>query len=238
MNRCLSLSFPTPNTGRNRITLVGHSSGAHLVHNAVVGLAVRACGATNARANHDHDRQAAASVTATATTTTATTMMVNTNDDGADDDDDGSHHSEEHNNEKQQLTNGFHDTDGGLTGRSHHRHHSNDHGHEMAVTSLHEDVEQDITPSVADELLHRLASVVGLSGVYNIQDHYVVETARGVEWLSAMHRVMGGHQHYHRHSPAHTIMHVPSDCWREGWPTFRLMHGEDDITVPAEASIK
>ena len=232
------MSLPTPNTGRNRITLVGHSSGAHLVHNAVVGLALRACGATSADDSHGHDRQAADSVTATTTTTTATTMMVYTNDDGADDDGDGNHYSEEHNTEKQQRTNDFHDNDGGSTRQSHQRRHGHHHGHAMAVTSLHEDVEQGMTPSVADELLHRLASVVGLSGVYNIHDHYVVETARGVEWLSAMHHVMGGRQHYHRHSPAHTVTRVPNDCWREGWPTFRLMHGEDDITVPAEASIK
>jgi prenylcysteine alpha-carboxyl methylesterase len=80
--------------------------------------------------------------------------------------------------------------------------------------------------------------VIGLSGVYSITDHFEVESARGVEWISAMHRVMGGHERFDTHSPSHTVAHVPEGGWRHDWPVFRLMHGQDDITVPAEASTK
>jgi acetyl esterase/lipase len=145
-------------TGNNKIVLIGHSSGSHLVSNAIVGLMLRATVALRP----------------------------------------GS----------------------------------------VASTAFHPDIEHALSPDVANTLLQRVFSVIGLSGVYDIRDHIEVEKHRGVEWVSAMHRVMESRHHYARHSPAETIRQLqPTDRGRD-WPNFVLFHGEDDVTVPSSASTK
>eukprot|EP00035_Acanthoeca_spectabilis_P016027 m.324391 g.324391 ORF g.324391 m.324391 type:complete len:391 (+) comp16462_c0_seq2:31-1203(+) len=140
-------------TGRNKLVLFGHSSGAHLVANAAVGLMLRA------------SRQA------------------------------------------------------------------------FDATAFHADVETALTPVWANALLRQTHAVVGLCGVYDITDHIAVEEARGVEWVSAMHRVMQGRDRFALHSPAESVLQLQNTT-RHSWPQFVLLHGDADITVPAAASTK
>ncbi|EGD82422.1 hypothetical protein PTSG_03066 [Salpingoeca rosetta] len=70
---------------------------------------------------------------------------------------------------------------------------------------------QYLHPYSTDQLLCaglQLRSVTGLSGPYDIDDHFEHERSRGVEWASVMWRVMGGHQHFPRFSPVKLARHI------------------------------
>lgn len=45
------------------------------------------------------------------------------------------------------------------------------------------------------------ARCAGLSGVYNITEHYEHEKTRAVEYISAMHKAMGGVENFEYYSP-------------------------------------
>ena len=52
-----------------------------------------------------------------------------------------------------------------------------------------------------------------MAGAYDIAHHFRHEALRGVEWASAMWRVMGGHAHFERFSPlrlAHRLLQLTS----------------------------
>ena len=58
--------------------------------------------------------------------------------------------------------------------------------------------------------------MVGLSGVYDIAQHYAHESQRGVEHVSPMRRAMLGPAHFHHHSPSHIAAaltdHASHEC--------------------------
>ena len=45
----------------------------------------------------------------------------------------------------------------------------------------------------------------GLSGVYNIMDHYEHEQTRAVEFVSTMHKAMNGTENFPYYSPEHIL---------------------------------
>lgn len=89
--------------------------------------------------------------------------------------------------------------------------------------------QQAITPCVR--------GVIGLSGVYNILDHYRHEQMRGIEYVSTMHKAMNGVDNFTYYSPAHVLNTFSEDKLKR-LPPFALLHGTDDIIVPAESSMK
>ncbi|XP_055017763.1 uncharacterized protein si:dkey-193c22.1 isoform X2 [Boleophthalmus pectinirostris] len=89
--------------------------------------------------------------------------------------------------------------------------------------------QQDITPS--------LKGVIGLSGVYNILDHYEHEQMRGIEYVSTMHKAMNGVHNFSYYSPTHVLKTFGEDKLKRV-PPFVLLHGTDDIIVPVESSTK
>lgn len=46
---------------------------------------------------------------------------------------------------------------------------------------------------------------IGLSGVYNIVDHYEHEQMRAVEYVSTMHKAMNGVHNFPYYSPEHIL---------------------------------
>lgn len=89
--------------------------------------------------------------------------------------------------------------------------------------------QQDITPCIK--------GVIGLSGVYNILDHYEHEQMRGIEYVSTMHKAMNGVHNFPYYSPVHVLNTFSEDKVKRV-PPFALLHGTDDIIVPAESSTK
>lgn len=51
----------------------------------------------------------------------------------------------------------------------------------------------------------------GLSGVYNVLDHYEHEQQRGVEYVSTMHKAMHGVEHFPYYSPTHLLKKLSTD---------------------------
>ncbi|XP_068616946.1 uncharacterized protein si:dkey-193c22.1 [Brachionichthys hirsutus] len=79
--------------------------------------------------------------------------------------------------------------------------------------------------------------VIGLSGVYNIMDHYEHEQKRAVEFVSTMHKAMNGVENFPYYSPTHLFKKLSQDKLRRV-PPFALIHGTSDIIVPVESSTK
>lgn len=84
--------------------------------------------------------------------------------------------------------------------------------------------------------------MIRFSGVYDIASHVIYETARGVEKISAMTRVMGlTHEGYIKNSPLHLIekhekLFSDSDDLLDLWPRILLLHGQKDMTVGMDQS--
>lgn len=89
--------------------------------------------------------------------------------------------------------------------------------------------QQDITRAIK--------GVIGLSGVYNIVDHYEHEQKRAVEYISTMHKAMNGVHNFPYYSPTH-ILHKFSQDKLQRVPPFVLLHGTNDIIVPVDSSSK
>lgn len=51
----------------------------------------------------------------------------------------------------------------------------------------------------------------GLSGVYNVPDHYQHEQKRAVEYVSAMHKAMNGVENFPYYSPTHVLTEASQD---------------------------
>ncbi|TKS78370.1 Kynurenine formamidase [Collichthys lucidus] len=77
----------------------------------------------------------------------------------------------------------------------------------------------------------------GLSGVYNIMDHYEHEQMRGVEYVSTMHKAMNGVENFPYYSPTEILREFSQDKLSRV-PTFALLHGTSDIIVPVASSTK
>ncbi|KAM6930512.1 uncharacterized protein FYW49_002490 isoform 1-T1 [Xenentodon cancila] len=88
---------------------------------------------------------------------------------------------------------------------------------------------QDITPSIK--------GVIGLSGVYNITDHYEHEKKRAIEFVSTMHKAMNGEENFPYYSPTHLLQQLRQDEL-DRVPPFILLHGTRDMVVPVESSTK
>jgi acetyl esterase/lipase len=84
----------------------------------------------------------------------------------------------------------------------------------------------------------RLASVTGLAGPYCIGSHFRHEARRGVEFISAMGRVMGGAAEWAEWSPADLVARGLAADAHAALPPFFLLHGALDATVPAESSLR
>lgn len=64
---------------------------------------------------------------------------------------------------------------------------------------------------------------VGIGGPYHIADHYVHESSRGVENLSAMKPAMGGIPNFDHHSP--TALLNEAELQPGALPPTYLLHG-------------
>ncbi|XP_056136332.1 uncharacterized protein si:dkey-193c22.1 [Lampris incognitus] len=82
-----------------------------------------------------------------------------------------------------------------------------------------------------------IRGVIGLSGVYNIMDHYEHEQMRAVEYVSTMHKAMNGVENFPYYSPTHLLKTFSPDKLARV-PPFGLIHGTTDIIVPAESSMR
>ncbi|KAJ8286943.1 hypothetical protein GJAV_G00045170 [Gymnothorax javanicus] len=87
------------------------------------------------------------------------------------------------------------------------------------------------------KIAESIRGVTGLSGVYNIFDHYQHEKTRGIEFVSTMHKAMGGVENFEFYSPSDFLKILTEDQLKRV-PPFCLIHGTNDIIVPVESSIK
>ncbi|MEQ2313536.1 hypothetical protein AMECASPLE_003001 [Ameca splendens] len=87
------------------------------------------------------------------------------------------------------------------------------------------------------EIIRSLKGVIGMSGVYSIMDHHEHEKTRGIEYISCMSRAMNGKENFRHYSPVHIVKNLSSDKLSRA-PRFVLLHGNCDIVVPVESSIK
>lgn len=82
-----------------------------------------------------------------------------------------------------------------------------------------------------------IKGIIGLSGVYDILDHYQYEKKRAVEFVSTMHKAMNGVQNFGYYSPSHSIQKLNEEKLKRV-PPFGLLHGTNDIIVPESSSVK
>ncbi|KPP75012.1 putative isoprenylcysteine alpha-carbonyl methylesterase ICME, partial [Scleropages formosus] len=87
------------------------------------------------------------------------------------------------------------------------------------------------------EITCSIKGVIGLSGVYDVVDHYQHEKIRGIEYVSTMHRAMGGMDKFDIYSPR-TFLGKLNEGALKRLPPFGLLHGTDDIVVPVESSVQ
>ncbi|XP_029999006.1 probable isoprenylcysteine alpha-carbonyl methylesterase ICME [Sphaeramia orbicularis] len=94
-----------------------------------------------------------------------------------------------------------------------------------------------IETSKQQSIAQAIRGVIGLSGVYNIMDHYEHEQRRAVEYVSTMHKAMNGVENFPYYSPTHLLRMLSQDKLNRV-PPFALLHGTNDIIVPVESSIR
>lgn len=87
------------------------------------------------------------------------------------------------------------------------------------------------------ELTSAIKGLIGLSGVYNIMDHYKHEKMRGVEYVSTMHKAMDGMENFEYYSPTSLLEKLNEDQLKRV-PPVTLLHGSSDIIVPVESSVR
>nr|XP_046243990.1 probable isoprenylcysteine alpha-carbonyl methylesterase ICMEL2 isoform X2 [Scatophagus argus] len=112
--------------------------------------------------------------------------------------------------------------------------------HLCALTTLFlidEREELFIEASKQRDITLAIRGVIGLSGVYDIMDHYEHERKRGVEYVSTMHKAMNGVENFPYYSPTHSLKKLSCDKLSKV-PPFALLHGTSDIIVPVESSTK
>ncbi|RXM93361.1 WD repeat and FYVE domain-containing protein 3 [Acipenser ruthenus] len=83
----------------------------------------------------------------------------------------------------------------------------------------------------------RIDPIAGLSGVYHIMNHYQYETWRGVEYVSTMHKAMGGIENFEHYSPTLFVKTLTEDKLAK-LPPFTLIHGTKDTIVPVESTLQ
>lgn len=87
------------------------------------------------------------------------------------------------------------------------------------------------------EVTMAIRGVIGLSGVYNIMDHYQHEQMRAVEYVSTMHKAMNGVENFPYYSPTHILKKFHEKNLKRV-PPFCLLHGTNDIIVPEASSTR
>ncbi|XP_076006149.1 uncharacterized protein LOC143000639 [Genypterus blacodes] len=85
------------------------------------------------------------------------------------------------------------------------------------------------------DIAQAIRGIIGLSGVYNIMDHYKYEQMRAVEYVSTMHKAMDGVENFPYYSPIHVVRKISQDKLKSA-PPFALLHGMRDNVVPVESS--
>ncbi|KAI7906392.1 Alpha/Beta hydrolase protein [Cokeromyces recurvatus] len=89
----------------------------------------------------------------------------------------------------------------------------------------------------SNDFLPLVEGLILFSGVYDVASHYIHETSRGVETISAMARVMGmTEEGYVANSPLHLIetnstLFSNSEELLDLWPRILFVHGQKDLTV-------
>ncbi|KAI8345304.1 Alpha/Beta hydrolase protein [Choanephora cucurbitarum] len=100
----------------------------------------------------------------------------------------------------------------------------------------------DLSKAHPGDFLPLVEGILLFSGVYDIASHLSHETARGVEKLSVMSRVMGGTEEgYKANSPIHLIQNhadlfAESEDLLDLWPRILFLHGQKDTTVNMDQS--
>ncbi|XP_066510974.1 uncharacterized protein [Hoplias malabaricus] len=87
------------------------------------------------------------------------------------------------------------------------------------------------------EITNSIKGMIGLSGVYDVMDHYQHEQTRGVEYVSAMHKAMEGEENFEYYSPTLLLQKLNKNQLKRV-PPVGLLHGTSDIIVPVESSLK
>ncbi|XP_063050504.1 uncharacterized protein si:dkey-193c22.1 [Engraulis encrasicolus] len=87
------------------------------------------------------------------------------------------------------------------------------------------------------DITSAIKGILGLSGVYNILDHYQHEQNRAIEYVSTMHKAMNGVENFPYYSPTHRIKKLDEEKIKR-IPPFGLLHGTYDIIVPLESSVR
>jgi acetyl esterase/lipase len=74
---------------------------------------------------------------------------------------------------------------------------------------------------------------IGLSGVYDVEKHYLFEQSRGVHEISPMGAAALGRKRHWEFSPTKLLKRQPKcETFPELWPKTLLLHGQSDTTVP------
>ncbi|XP_030594140.1 probable isoprenylcysteine alpha-carbonyl methylesterase ICME [Archocentrus centrarchus] len=94
-----------------------------------------------------------------------------------------------------------------------------------------------IESNKCQDILLSIRGIIGLSGVYNIVDHYEHEQKRAVEYVSPMHKAMNGVENFPYYSPAHVLKKLRQDKVNR-LPPFVLLHGTNDIMVPVQSTTR
>ncbi|KAF2076859.1 hypothetical protein CYY_001826 [Polysphondylium violaceum] len=104
---------------------------------------------------------------------------------------------------------------------------------------LNNAIKSNKTNTSKDIVGSKVKSIVALSGPFEISDHFIHETTRGLEHLSPMRPCMKGPKYFDFYSPTCIFDKVEDksiDC--NQFPKLYLLHGGQDKTVPLSSSIK
>ncbi|CAO3673799.1 unnamed protein product [Rhizopus microsporus] len=110
------------------------------------------------------------------------------------------------------------------------------------VSEKHDPTKHDRDTELPHDFLPPIEGLLLFAGVYDIQAHLLFETARGVERLSVMTRVMGSTpEGYIANSPMHLIekhadLFATSEDTLDLWPRILFLHGQKDATVSMDQS--
>ncbi|KAM9968671.1 hypothetical protein ACTFIW_000542 [Dictyostelium discoideum] len=88
-----------------------------------------------------------------------------------------------------------------------------------------------------------LSGIFPLSAPLHINDHFLFETKRGVEHISPMRPAMKGPKYFDEYSPSAVLEKIKDKSIRDEklstpFPSFYILHGVDDATVPLSSSTK
>merc|ERR1712002_1019156 len=85
------------------------------------------------------------------------------------------------------------------------------------------------------DVLESIKGVVGVSGIYNISDHYDYEYHCGIEDIMVTSKVMYSKDNFDRFSPTEIVPNLPCNT---RLPAFSFIYGRDDTKTPSVSSEK